>query len=367
MAIISRLSQWRRLRRSADNALLANLPQLRASIAGLPLPAAHTNARPLDLTHLEDLWPATMRHPDTDPQTVVLLDREFHWIADVAGRKLYQLDQAAVGESQRAAERAGIIDEARAFATMAAQAAVRRLHTGPSDLDTTTPPSAPTTDPLAVPDGNSHPRPEGNRERLQRLLVHVARQEPRIAWAVGDRPDGTTVLATDLAHGWIPPRIALPDDVDILAPGAWAGASPRDLLGEDVVAVAEYSPGSAFPAPHHDWPATAASPEPRRCPPVADLAGLLADHAAKRVDLPPAARALARSAARGSAIVPQGLLAIHAHVDAARHQLLSDYPLVDHSVRGDCILLAAIEGYVTGDQLCATYHYAWFDALNDLD
>ncbi|EHB48640.1 hypothetical protein MycrhDRAFT_5481 [Mycolicibacterium rhodesiae JS60] len=366
MAIISRLSQWRRLRRSADGALLANLPQLRASIAGLPLPAAHTNARPLDLTHLEDLWPAIMRHRDTDPQAVIALDREFHWIADVAGRKLYQLDQAEVGESQRVAERARIIDEARAFAAMAVQAAVRGLHTGSPDLDTTTPPLAPTSDALAAPGGDNYPRPEGNRERLERLLVYVARQEPRIAWVVGDRPDGTTVLATDLAHGWIPPRIALPDGVDILPPGAWAGAVPRDLLG-DVVEFAEYSPGSAFPAPHHDWPATASSPAPRQGPPVADLVGLLADHAAKRVDLPPAVRALARSAARGSAIVPRGLLAIHAHVDAARHQLLSDYPLVDHSVRGDCMLLAAIEGYVTGDKLCATYHYAWFDALNDLE
>jgi hypothetical protein len=367
VATISRLSQWRRLRRSADRALESNLPQVRASIARLPPPDAHTNARPLDLTHLEDLWPATMRAPDTDPQTAGVLDREFRWIADVAGRKLHQLDHAAVGELQRDAERARIIDEARAFAAMAAQAADRRLPTGTPapELDTTLPSSAPATDPLTVPSCGDSRRPEGNPERLHRLLTYVARQEPRIAWAVGDRPDGTTVLVTDLAHGWIPPRIALPDGVDILGPGARASTHARDLLG-DVVEFAEYSPGSAFPKPHQDWPATASSTAPRRRPPVDDLVGLLADHAAKRIHLPPAVRAITKAATRG-AIVARGLLAIHAHVDAARHQLFSDYPLIDDQIRGDCMLLSAIEGCVTGDHLCATYHYAWFDALKDLD
>jgi hypothetical protein len=363
--IITRLSQWRQLRRSADGALQANLSQLNASMARLPLPDAHLNVRPLDLTHLEDLWPATMPAPNADPQTAGVLDREFRWIADVAGRKLYQLDHAAVGERQRGAERARIIDEARAFAAVAAQAADRRLPTAAPERGVAMPPSAPATDPPNVrTDGDSR-RPEGNAERLHRLLTYVARQEPRIAWAVGDRPDGTTVLATDLAHGWIPPRIALPDTVDILAPGARASTHPRDLLG-DVIELAEYSPGVAFPSLHQDWPATASSTAPRRRPPVEDLVGLLADHAAKRIHLPPAVRAITKAATRG-AIVPRGLLALHAHVDAARHQLFSDYPLIDGTVRGDCMLLAAIEACVTGDLLSATYHYAWFDAVNDLD
>ena len=43
------------------------------------------------------------------------------------------------------------------------------------------------------------------RVRLQRIVDAVARQESRLAWAAGDRPDDTTVLITDLADGWIPP------------------------------------------------------------------------------------------------------------------------------------------------------------------
>jgi hypothetical protein len=56
------------------------------------------------------------------------------------------------------------------------------------------------------------------RARLQRLVSAVARQQPRLAWAAGDRVDNTTVLATDLASGWIPPGIDLPAAVTLLPP-----------------------------------------------------------------------------------------------------------------------------------------------------
>ena len=59
---------------------------------------------------------------------------------------------------------------------------------------------------------------ESDDERLRRLLAFVVHQEPRLNWAVGDRPDGTTVLVTDFAHGWIPPGIAIPDGVRLLEP-----------------------------------------------------------------------------------------------------------------------------------------------------
>ena len=47
-------------------------------------------------------------------------------------------------------------------------------------------------------------RPEADSEQLLRLVQFVARQEPGLRWAVGNRENGTTVLVTDLAHGWIP-------------------------------------------------------------------------------------------------------------------------------------------------------------------
>ena len=62
------------------------------------------------------------------------------------------------------------------------------------------------------------------RARLQRLVGAVARQQPRLAWAIGDRADNSTVLATDLASGWIPPGIELPAGVTLLPPNAAAAA-----------------------------------------------------------------------------------------------------------------------------------------------
>ena len=75
--------------------------------------------------------------------------------------------------------------------------------------------------------------PNPTAERLQRLLAFVVRQEPQLNWAVGDLADGTTLLVTDLAHGWIPSGIALPAGVRLLAPGRRAGKVSA-LLGEAI-------------------------------------------------------------------------------------------------------------------------------------
>ncbi len=53
------------------------------------------------------------------------------------------------------------------------------------------------------------------QQRLQRLLDAVARQEPTLRWAIGERDDGTTVLATDLASGWIPPHVEIPTGITL--------------------------------------------------------------------------------------------------------------------------------------------------------
>ena len=69
------------------------------------------------------------------------------------------------------------------------------------------------------------------RIRLQRIVDAVARQESRLAWAAGDRPDDTTILLTDLADGWIPPGIEIPASVTLLEPGRRRG-DLEALLGE---------------------------------------------------------------------------------------------------------------------------------------
>ncbi|MDA3642362.1 DUF5632 domain-containing protein, partial [Mycobacterium xenopi] len=77
------------------------------------------------------------------------------------------------------------------------------------------------------------------KARLQRLVDFVARQEPRLNWAAGDRPDGTTVLVTDLASGWIPPEIDIPVGMQLRDPAKRRG-DLESLLGE-VTVTASYT------------------------------------------------------------------------------------------------------------------------------
>ena len=77
----------------------------------------------------------------------------------------------------------------------------------------------------------------------------------------------------------------------------------------------------------------------------------------------PAVRAVMTEPAAGDPVAAIGLQGIVAHVDAARRQLFSDYPLLDESVLGDCLLLSAIESCLIGDDAAAAYHYGWFEAL----
>jgi Family of unknown function (DUF5632) len=72
------------------------------------------------------------------------------------------------------------------------------------------------------------------QQRCDDVVNAVARQEPRLRWAAGTRSDGSTVLVTDLAGGWIPPGIGIPGDVEIPAPGSFTpGRSLQDLLGDN--------------------------------------------------------------------------------------------------------------------------------------
>ena len=92
------------------------------------------------------------------------------------------------------------------------------------------------------------------RNRLSRLLAAVVVQEPDLRWAVGERPDGTAVLVTDLAYGWIPPHVGIPAGVRLLEPGI-RNADLTALL-HDAVQLAAYDPTHArvIPADDEDPP-----------------------------------------------------------------------------------------------------------------
>jgi hypothetical protein len=197
-------------------------------------------------------------------------------------------------------------------------------------------------------------------ERLNRLLEFVVRQEPRLNWAIGDRADGTTVLVTDLAHGWIPSGITLPAGVQLLEPERRAGRVAA-LIGE-TARVVTYAPGDSL---HRsvNFAATKSSVEPRTLPAIDHLASVLSAATRGRDDLPKIVPRLAQAAAAGTVVVDQEVDVLRVHLDTSRYQLLVQYPNVNPVLLLKCLLMAATEGIASGDAVSANYHLAWYQKL----
>lgn len=201
---------------------------------------------------------------------------------------------------------------------------------------------------------------ESGGDRLNRLLEFVVRQEPRLHWAVADYADGTTVVVTDLAHGWIPPGVAVPEGVRLLVPGR-RSAKAASMVAEATHA-ATYAPGDSLRR-SAEFATTKSSQRPRELPPVDDLGGLLITATDGRDGLPRMVHAMASSAAAGGRIVDQEVDVLRVHLDTARYQLMVQYPSVDSALVLNCLLLAATEAFVIGDRVSANYHLAWFQEL----
>lgn len=199
-----------------------------------------------------------------------------------------------------------------------------------------------------------------DNERLNRLLEFVVRQEPRLNWAIGDRADGTTVLVTDLAHGWIPSGITLPADVRLLEPERRTGRVAA-LIGE-TARVVTYTPGDSL---HRSvgFAATRSSVEPRTLPAIDDLTSVLSAATRARDELPKIVPRLAEAAAAGKVVVDQEVDVLRVHLDTARYQLLVQYPNVNPPLLLKCLLMAATEGIASGDAVSANYHLAWYQKL----
>jgi hypothetical protein len=193
--------------------------------------------------------------------------------------------------------------------------------------------------------------------RLQRLVDSVARQQPRLAWAAGDRPDGTTVLVTDLASGWIPPGIDLPAAVTLLDP-AFRYNDLMALIGE-VTLSTSYQPGHYLPQDDEVLPT---SPWPRRTPDIEEFGWELNRATHWRDGLPRIAHTLAMAAARQTGVVESEADELHQELIKAADKVLDTY--ADDIVNTDDVdnwqLLAAIDALVAGDKTIANYHLAWF-------
>jgi hypothetical protein len=200
------------------------------------------------------------------------------------------------------------------------------------------------------------------RTRLQRILAAVVRQQPRLAWAVGDRSDDTTVLVTDLASGWIPPGIELPSAVTLLEPGRRRG-DLETLLGEVKLAAAT-EPGHYLPDPATDEPVPT-SPRPRRAPEVDELGWQLIEATHWRDGLTRLAHTLARAASKNTGVLESEAAELHDQLTDLADRVLGSYPdHVDPNEVGNWQLLAAIEALVVGDKAAANYHLAWFLVCN---
>jgi hypothetical protein len=199
-----------------------------------------------------------------------------------------------------------------------------------------------------------------DNERLNRLLEFVVRQEPRLNWAIGDRGDGTTVLVTDLAHGWIPSGITLPAGVRLLEPDRRSGRVAA-LIGE-TTRVVTYTPGDSLRR-SANFTATESSRKPRTLPAIDELASVLSRATRGRDDLPKIVPRLAEAAAAGTVVVDQEVDVLRVHLDTSRYQLLVQYPNVNPALLLKCLLMAATEGIASGDAVSANYHLAWYQKL----
>lgn len=200
------------------------------------------------------------------------------------------------------------------------------------------------------------------QQRLHRLLDAVARQEPQLRWAIGDRDDASTTLATDLASGWIPPHIEIPTGLHLPTP-AHRRANLAALLG-DTTLTAAYTPGQFIPKAEDTEPVSM-SIRPRQTPDVEDLGWELAQATKWRDGLPRLAHTLAKAASTGTGYLDSEVDLLREHLTTVARQVLGDYPdNVDPAKVGNWQLLATIDALIKGEKTSANYHFAWFQALN---
>lgn len=196
--------------------------------------------------------------------------------------------------------------------------------------------------------------------RLRTLLAVVARQEPRLRWSVGQRDDGSTLLVTDLAGGWIPPHVDLPDAVQVLDPRRRHGDTTT-LLGA-ATAAADYRPGQHVAPTDRDEPVPT-SQRPRYGPAVAELGWELRRATRWRDGLPRLAHTLVHAVYAQTGVLANEFALLRAHLEQTRAAVLADYPdKVSMAGVGNWQLLAAIAALIAEDRRLAMYHYAWFRA-----
>ncbi|SKO35111.1 putative transmembrane protein [Mycobacteroides abscessus subsp. abscessus] len=203
------------------------------------------------------------------------------------------------------------------------------------------------------------------QRRCDEWLNAVAVQEPRIHWAAGARVDGSILIVTDLAGGWVPPHVRVPAGAKIIQPDAaqWpARRSAREMLGANVFD-STYSPGQptgpALGVDLSDWP--------RQVDPVEDIGWALRKAADWRDGLPRLAHTMAKAWALRTGVRDIEITALRDHLASVRADVLASYPdrVGPHAV-GNWMLLAAIDAFCADQFMLGNYHFRWFQTVHQL-
>lgn len=198
------------------------------------------------------------------------------------------------------------------------------------------------------------------QDRLQRLLDSVARQQPQLHWAIGDLDDGTTVLATDLSSGWIPPHIEIPAGIRLLRPAHRRG-DLASLIGP-ATHTAFYQPGQHLATANGARP-VAMSLRPRDTTAVHDLGWELSQATKWRDGLPRLAHTLARAVSARTGLLDSEVGLLLDHLTTVARTVITRYPQdVDPAQVGNWQLLATMNALIRDEKTLANYHFAWFQA-----
>jgi hypothetical protein len=201
------------------------------------------------------------------------------------------------------------------------------------------------------------------QQRLQHIVDAVARQAPGLAWAVGRREDGTTLLVSGIGCGWIPPSVKIPVGVNRLLEPALrrSDVGVLDLLGV-VTAAAVHKPNGFIAKPGPDDPALTGDRVARTGPEVDELGPTLVEAVRRRDGLPRIAQTLAQAATRETGVTENEVDVLQEEQRSAYQKVLEDPH--DLSRVADWMLLAAIDALVEGHESLAHYHVAWFQAVS---
>ena len=201
-----------------------------------------------------------------------------------------------------------------------------------------------------------------SKNRLRHLVEAVARQQPHLRWAIGERDDGSTVLVTDVASGWVPPNVEIPTGVHLLTPAQRRGGLEA-LLG-DAAIIETWTPGQYLP-PDKDTDPVPISLRARDLPAVDDLNWEITQATNWRDGLPRLAHTLTKAGIAGTGVLDAETDLLQEHLRAISDTVFKAYPeSVDAATIGNWQLLAAIDALVTGQKTALNYHFAWFQALH---